>query len=77
MKKQNSRNNHKNKHKLKITISKISINMQNYKNNYLYLTLGCKGLVIKIQDIPQGSQYHVVVYQCLLYHDNLNIKLGS
>jgi hypothetical protein len=51
--------------------------MQNYKNNYPYVTLGCKGLVIKIQDITQGSQYHAVVYQCLLYHDNLNIKLGS
>jgi hypothetical protein len=46
----------KNKHKLNIVISeikssKISINKQNYKNNYLYLTLGYKGLVI--QDIPQ------------------------
>jgi hypothetical protein len=27
--------------------------------------------------IPQGSQYHAVVHQCVLYHGNLNIKLGS
>ena len=25
----------------------------------------------------KGSQYHVVVHQCALYHGNLNIKLGS
>ena len=48
----------KHKHKRNIIISKIisskfSINKQNYKNNYLYLTLGCKYLEIKIQDIPQ------------------------
>ena len=46
----------KNKHKLNIVISKIksskiNINKQNYKNNYRYLTLGCKGL--GKQDIPQ------------------------
>jgi hypothetical protein len=60
----------------KIISSKISINKQNYKNNYLYLTLGWKGLGIKLQDKPQGSQYHAVVHQCVLYHGNLNIKLG-
>jgi hypothetical protein len=39
-------------HKLNIIISsKISINKQNYQYNYLYLTLGFKGL--GIQDIPQ------------------------
>ena len=30
-------------------------------------------LGFKIQDIPQGSQYHAVVHQCVLYHGNLNI----
>ena len=56
----------------KIISSKISIDKLNYKkNNYLYLTLGCKGLEMKIQDIPQGSQYHAVVHQCVLYHGNL------
>ena len=49
-------NNSKNKHKLNIIINKIksnkiSINKQNYKNNYRYLTLGCKGL--GKQDVPQ------------------------
>ena len=44
----------KHKHKLNTMISsKIGINKQNYKNNYLYLTLRCKGLGIKKQDIPQ------------------------
>jgi len=27
--------------------------------------------------IPQGSQYRAVVHQCVLYHGNLNITLGS
>ena len=60
-KQNNNKNKHKpskNKHKLNIIISKII--SSNYKNNYLYLTLGCKGH--GIQDIPQRSQYHAVVH---------------
>jgi hypothetical protein len=65
----------KHKHKLntiirKIISSKISINKQNYKNNYLYLTLGWKGLGIK-------TQYHAVVHQCVLYHSNRNINMHN
>ena len=36
------------------------------------LTLECKGLGIKIQDIPQGSQYHTVVHQCYYIMATLN-----
>jgi hypothetical protein len=65
----------KNKHKLNIIISKIksskiSIKKQNYKNNFLYFTLGCKGL---------GYISRITISCCssVLYHGNLNIKSGS
>jgi hypothetical protein len=53
----------------KIISSKISIYKLNYKNKYLYLTLGCKGLENKYRIYLKGSQYHAVV------HGNLNIKI--
>ena len=67
----------KNKHKLNIVISeikssKISINKQNYKNNYLYLTLGCKGL--GLQDIPQDHNIKLLYISIISWQSEYKIR---
>jgi hypothetical protein len=76
-------NNSKNKNKLsiilinkiiisKIITNKISIDKQNYKNNYLYLTLGCKGL--GLQDIPQDHNIKLLYISIISWQSEYKIR---